>query len=61
MRLAKISEPSLKRVDREFCGLTRKSSTEGRSMVLTSHDDNLLGYFGTSLLRFQHRTLAEID
>jgi len=60
-----LLDESLNHVDKEFrdffFALTRKWLTQGRSLLLTSHEDNLLERFGTRRLRFQRRTLTEID
>ena len=59
-----LLDESLNHVDKEFRDLffllTRKWIAEGRSLLLTSHDDNLLERFATRRLRFQHRTLVEV-
>ncbi|MGZ3656186.1 MAG: ATP-binding cassette domain-containing protein [Bdellovibrionota bacterium] len=60
-----LLDESLNHVDKEFRDMffdfTRKWLEEGRSVMITSHDDNLLERFATRKLRFRHRTLAEID
>lgn len=60
-----LLDESLNHVDAEFRehfhGLTRKWLAMGRSLVITSHDEQLLLKFATRQLRFQNRTLVEID
>lgn len=59
-----LLDESLNHVDSDFrdlfFSLTRNWINEGRSLVMTSHDDTLLKRFATRSLRFQHRSLAEI-
>lgn len=60
-----LLDESLNHVDSDFRDiffqLTRKWIAEGRSLVITSHDDNLLKRFATRSLRFQQRNLVELE
>ena len=60
-----LLDESLNHVDQDFrdlfFDLTRKWIAEGRSLVITSHDDHLLQRFATRRLRFHGRILAEMD
>ncbi len=58
---AVLIDESLNHVDAEFrylfFQLTREWLKDGRSIVLTSHDDTLLRQFGTRHLHFENKTL----
>lgn len=58
-----LLDESLNHVDVEFrdmyLGLTRKWISDGRAVVLTSHDDGLLHRFSNRLLRAGNKTLTE--
>ncbi len=60
-----LLDESLNHVDAEFrdrfFSLTRKWISEGRSLVITSHDQALLEKFATRQLRFQDHRLLEIE
>jgi ABC-2 type transport system ATP-binding protein len=60
-RVALLDE-TLNHVDTEFKDfyfrLTRDWIAEGRALVMTSHDDNLLDRFATRKLRFENGTLV---
>ena len=60
-----LLDESLNHVDADFrelfFQLTRKWIAEGRSLVMTSHDENLLKRFATRSLRFLHRGLVELE
>jgi ABC-type polysaccharide/polyol phosphate transport system ATPase subunit len=59
-----LLDESLNHVDAEFRDLfyqlTRKWIAEGRSLVITSHDEQLLARFATRQLRFQNQMLVEL-
>lgn len=58
-----LLDESLNHVDAEFretfFQLTRKWIAEGRSLVITSHDERLLQRFGTRTLRFDRGELVD--
>ena len=58
-----LLDESLNHVDAEFrlkfLKLTRKWINEGRSLVITSHDEQLLNTFGTRHLRIENKSLIE--
>lgn len=60
-----LLDESLNHVDKEyrsfFFGLTRKWIAEGRSLVLTSHDEQVLHEFATRRLRFEGRALVAVE
>lgn len=60
-----LLDESLNHVDAEFRDLffqlTRKWIAEGRSLVITSHDEALLQKFATRRLRFENHALIELD
>ncbi len=59
-----LLDESLNHVDADFRDrfflLTRKWLEAGRSLVITSHDEQLLKKFSTRRLRFENRTLVEM-
>jgi ABC-type polysaccharide/polyol phosphate transport system ATPase subunit len=60
-----LLDESLNHVDSEFRdlfhALTRKWIAEGRSLVITSHDEQLLDRFATRKLRFEKKALLELS
>jgi ABC-type polysaccharide/polyol phosphate transport system ATPase subunit len=58
-----LLDESLNHVDaafrEQFLELTRKWITEGRSLVMTSHDEHLLSAFATRQIRIDNKTLVE--
>jgi ABC-type polysaccharide/polyol phosphate transport system ATPase subunit len=59
-----LLDESLNHVDGEFRDvffqLTRKWIKEGRSLVITSHDEQVLQRFATRKLRFQNSSLVDL-
>jgi ABC-2 type transport system ATP-binding protein len=59
-----LLDESLNHVDAEFRDrffqLTRKWISEGRSLVITSHDEQLLQKLASRMLRFENQSLKEI-
>ncbi len=56
-----LLDESLNHVDKEFreifLGFTRNWIKEGRSLVMTSHDENVLASFATTALRIENKSL----